>query len=134
MGLDRVATLYMHALHSSQLYLLHQLLTIIYLLYHLLAIIYLLYHLLTIIYLMYHLLHIMCAALQNATVTAECCYMTEVPCSAGAVCCRPHTNRAFSRQSEPATPVGWWASHVESSHNDRLQGNLPGHAVLQITP
>ncbi len=76
----------------------------------------------------------MCPALQTAAVTAEGCYMTEVPRSAGAICCRPHTSRAFSRQSEPATPVGWWAGHVESSHNDRLQGNLPSHAVLQMTP
>lgn len=99
-GLDRVATLYMHALHSSQLYLL------------------------------YHLLHIMCAARHTAAVTAECYCMSEMPCCAGAVCCRPHTSRAFSRQSESASPVGWWSSHVESSDNDRLQGNLPGHVVL----
>ena len=72
-------------------------------------------------------------ALQNATVTAEWCCISEVPRSAGAVCCRPHTNRAISRQGEPASPFGRWASHVESSHNDRLQGNLPGHAVLHMT-
>ncbi len=76
----------------------------------------------------------MCAALQTAAVTAESCYMSEVPRTAGAVCCRTHTNRTFSRQSEPATPVGWRSSDVESSHNDRLQGNPPGHAVLQMTP